>query len=105
MATFLTLVNNVLTELNEPTLATSADLSSASATVGIQTSVKENVNKSIRDIATSEVEWSYLYASGTQALTAGIQEYTVTTAASTIDWDSFVLRNIVLGFLKHHYHL
>ena len=91
MATFLTLVNNVLTELNEPTLATSADLSSASATVGIQTSVKENVNKSIRDIATSEVEWSYLYASGTQALTAGIQEYTVTTAASTIDWDSFVL--------------
>ena len=91
MATFLTLVNNVLTELNEPTLATSADLSSAAATVGIQTSVKENVNKSIRDIATSEVEWSYLYASGTQALTAGIQEYTVTTAASTIDWDSFVL--------------
>ena len=44
MATFLTLVNNVLTELNEPTLATSADLSSASTTVGIQTSVKENVN-------------------------------------------------------------
>ena len=91
MATFLTLVNNVLTELNEPTLATSADLTSASATVGIQTSVKENVNKSIRDIATSEVEWSYLYVSGTQALTAGVQEYTVTTAASTIDWDSFVL--------------
>ena len=55
MATFLTLVNNVLTELNEPTLASTADLSSAAATVGIQTSVKENVNKSIRDIATSEV--------------------------------------------------
>ena len=91
MATFITLVNNVLTELNEPTLSTSADLSSASTTVGIQTSVKENINKSIRDIATSEVEWSYLYVSGTQALTAGIQEYTVSTAASTIDWDSFVL--------------
>ena len=27
MATFITLVNNVLTELNEPTLSTSADLS------------------------------------------------------------------------------
>ena len=61
MATFLTLVNNVLTELNEPTLATSADLSSASTTVGIQTTVKENVNKSIRDIATSEVELSLLH--------------------------------------------
>ena len=91
MATFITLVNNVLTELNEPTLSTSADLSSASTTVGIQTSVKENVNKSIRDIATSEVEWSYLIVSGTQALTAGIQEYTISTAASTVDWDSFVL--------------
>ena len=55
-------------------------------------------NKSIRDIATSEVEWSYLYASGTQALTAGIQEYTVTTAASTIDWDSFVLVQNFLVF-------
>tara|TARA_Y100000114_G_scaffold45829_1_gene41492 strand:- start:134 stop:1249 length:1116 start_codon:yes stop_codon:yes gene_type:complete len=91
MATFLTLVNNVLTELNEPTLATSTDLTSATATVGIQTSVKENVNKSIRDISTSEVEWSYLYSSGSQALTAGIQEYNAPSDASTVDWDSFIL--------------
>lgn len=91
MATFITLVNNVLVELNEPVLSTSAELSTASTTVGIQTTVKENVNKAMRDIATSEVEWPYLIASGTQALTAGIQEYTITTAAATIDWDSFVL--------------
>ena len=54
-------------------------------------SVTAAAGSNVRDIATSEVEWSYLYASGTQALTAGVQEYTVTTAASTIDWDSFVL--------------
>ena len=72
MASFLSLVNKVLVELNEPELSTSADLSSAAATVGIQNTVKENINKSIRDIATSEVEWSYLIASGTSALTTGI---------------------------------
>ena len=52
MATFITLLNKVLVELNEPELSTSADLTSAAATVGIQSTVKENVNKSIRDIAT-----------------------------------------------------
>ena len=91
MASFLSLVNKVLVELNEPTLATSVDLTAASATVGIQNTVKENVNKSIRDISTSEVEWSYLVAAGTQPLTAGIMEYTAPTAANTIDWDSFIL--------------
>ena len=91
MATFITLVNKVLVELNEPELSTSADLTSAAATVGIQSTVKENVNKSIRDISTSEVEWSYLVAAGTQPLTAGIMEYTAPTAANTIDWDSFIL--------------
>ena len=91
MATFITLVNKVLVELNEPELSISADLTSAAATVGIQSTVKENVNKSIRDISTSEVEWSYLVAAGTQALTAGIMEYTAPTAANTIDWDSFIL--------------
>ena len=91
MASFLSLVNKVLVELNEPELSTSADLSSAAATVGIQNTVKENINKSIRDIATSEVEWSYLIASGTSTLTAGISEYTAPTAANTIDWDSFIL--------------
>ena len=89
MASFLSLVNKVLVELNEPELSTSADLSSAAATVGIQNTVKENINKSIRDIATSEVEWSYLIASGTSALTTGVSEYTAPTAANTIDWDSF----------------
>ena len=51
MATYLVTVNNVLRELNEPVITT------VGTTSGIQTAVKGFVDKAIRDINNSELEY------------------------------------------------
>ena len=67
MATYLTLTNRVLNELNEVEL-TSSNFGSSR---GVQSMVKNVVNKSINDIYNSEVEWSIFYKAKEQVLTAG----------------------------------
>ena len=87
MATFLQLTNRVLNELNEVEL-TSANFSSSR---GVQTMVKNVVNKSIHDIYNSEVEWSYLYTAKNQVTTAGTRKYDYPTDARKVNFNSFVL--------------
>ncbi len=74
--TYLTLVNNVLQELNEVELTSSTFSSSR----GIQTAVKTFVNKAVNDLYTAEVEWPWLYTSTTQDVNSGQQEYTFPSA-------------------------
>ena len=85
--TYLTLVNNVLKELNEVELTSSTFSSSR----GIQTAVKTFVNKAVNDLYTAEVEWPWLYTSTTQDVNSGQQEYTFPTAFRKADFDSFYL--------------
>ena len=85
--TYLTLVNNVLQELNEVELTSSTFSSSR----GIQTAVKTFVNKAVNDLYTAEVEWPWLYTSTTQDVNSGQQEYTFPTAFRKADFDSFYL--------------
>ncbi len=85
--TYLTLVNNVLQELNEVELTSSTFSSSR----GIQTAVKTFVNKAVNDLYTAEVEWPWLYNSTTQDVNSGQQEYTFPTAFRKADFDSFYL--------------
>ena len=51
--TFLELINAVLREINE------VEITTVSSTRGIQTSVKDFINKAQRDIINSEVEWPF----------------------------------------------
>lgn len=83
---YLDLINSVLREVNEVELTT---LASAR---GIQTSVKDFINKSQRDIINSEVEWPFTVTSGSITTTAGTAEYTKPATAKTIDFDSFTVQ-------------
>ena len=94
--TYLTLVNNVLNELNEPEL-TSTTFSSSR---GIQTSVKKFVLKAMHEVYNSLSEVPDLYLSTTQDTYAGQRTYDLPSSASPqstdkayrkIDWDTFRL--------------
>ena len=54
-STYLTLINNVLRDINEVELTSS----SFSSSRGVQTSVKDFVNRSITDIINSELNWPF----------------------------------------------
>ena len=69
--TYLILANSVLRELNETELTSSTFSSSR----GIQTAVKDFINKGIHDIYNETGEIPLLYARTTQDLIIGDNEY------------------------------
>jgi len=86
--TYLQLVNRTLRELNETEL-TSATFSTSR---GIQTAVKDFVNKSIHDIYNEAGELPILYTETTQQTRVGQQEYALPANMRKVDWDSFIIR-------------
>ena len=85
--TYLTLTNRVLRELNETEL-TSANFSSSR---GIQTAIKDFVNKSIHDIYNETGEIPLLYARTTQDLIIGDNEYDFPADFRKSDMESFLM--------------
>ena len=85
--TYLTLTNRVLRELNETELTSSTFSSSR----GIQTAVKDIINKGIHDIYNETGEIPLLYARTTQDLTVGDNEYSFPTDFRKADMDSFTM--------------
>ena len=86
--TYLTLTNRVLRELNEVEM-TSTTFSSSR---GIQTAVKDFVNKSIHDIYNEGAELPLLHTTTTQALTTGDGEYAFPNDMRRVDFESFFLK-------------
>jgi len=86
--TYLDLSNRVLRELNEVEL-TSANFSSSR---GIQTAVKDFINKSVHDIYNESVEIPLLHTSTTQTTYTGDSEYTFPTDMRRVDFESFFLK-------------
>jgi hypothetical protein len=86
--TYLTLTNRVLRELNETELTSSTFASSR----GIQTAVKDFVNKGIHDIYNETGEIPLLYTRTTQNLFVGDNEYDFPADFRKADMDSFVLK-------------
>ena len=85
--TYLTLTNRVLRELNETELTSSTFSSSR----GIQTAVKDFINKGIHDVYNEASEVPLLYARTTQNLTTGDKEYDFPADFRKIDRDSFTI--------------
>jgi len=94
--TYLTLVNNVLNELNESELTSSTFSSSR----GVQTSVKKFVLKAMHEVYNSLSEIPDLYKSTYQITNTGQRVYALPSSASPqsgdlayrkIDWDTFRL--------------
>jgi len=86
--TYLVLSNRVLRELNEVEM-TSSNFSSSR---GIQTAVKDFVNKSIHDIYNEGTELPLLHTSTTQDTYTGDGEYTFPTDMRRVDFESFFLK-------------
>ena len=97
MATYLVLTNRVLNDLNEVEL-TSTTFSSSR---GIQTSVKNFVNRALHDVYNELEELPSLHKETYHVTNAGQREYDLPTANSPvsgdlqwrkIDWDTFYLK-------------
>ena len=86
--TYLTLTNRVLRELNETELTSTTFASSR----GIQTAVKDFINKGIHDIYNETGEIPLLYTRTTQNLFVGDNEYDFPADFRKADMDSFVLK-------------
>ena len=90
-STYLTLVNNVLRDMNEVELTSSNFASSR----GVQTTVKDYINRAISDILNSELNWPFTRAEGAVDAIAGKQLYSFASIASTlkyIDYDNVFLQ-------------
>ena len=106
--TFLTLANEILREINEVEL-TSASFASS---VGIQTHVKDVINRAYFDIVNEEPQWPFLsleesgetdpmYGNTHVETVAGTRWYELKPASSSlttdynyIDWDNFYLTTV-----------
>ncbi len=86
--TYLTLTNRALRELNEIEL-TSANFNSSR---GIQTAMKDFINKAIHDIYNGAGELPILFAQKNQSTSVGVQEYALPNDMRKVDWDSFFLK-------------
>lgn len=85
---YLELVNNVCRKLNEVEL-TSEQFPTAT---GFYSHVKDGVNAAIRDINQTHYEWPFNHVVAEEALSAGTSRYSYPSDASTIDFDSFRIK-------------
>ena len=86
--TYLVLSNRILRELNEVEM-TSANFASSR---GIQTAVKDFINKAVHDIYNEGAELPLLHSTKTQALTTGDGEYDFPSDMRRVDFESFFLK-------------
>lgn len=90
MATYLAITNELLRRLNEVTIAQD-DFPNVR---NIQALAKDAVNASIRGILQSAQEWPFTLVTYTETLVDGTQEYDFPADMSSVDWDSFYLKQL-----------
>ena len=90
-STYLQLVNEVLRDMNEVELTTATFASSR----GVQTTVKDYVNRAIADIINSDLNWPFTHAKGSVDVIAGKALYSHASIATTlkyVDYDNMFLQ-------------
>lgn len=92
MSNYVTLVNLLLTRLNEVTLDTAGD--GFNSVRGVQSLAKAAVNNSINHILQKGQEWPFLKTTYTQTLTAGTREYSFPADYSSADYETFYLKQL-----------
>jgi hypothetical protein len=92
MATYVSLVNELLRRLNEVTLDTAGD--GFDTVRNVQALAKDAVNSSIRLILQDGQEWPFLKTTYTQTLTAGTRQYSFPDDYSSADWDTFYIKQL-----------
>ena len=92
MATYVTLVNELLRRMNEVTLDTAGD--GFDTVRNVQALAKDAINSSIRLILQDGQEWPFLKTTYTQTLTIGTRQYDFPADYSSTDWDTFYLKKL-----------
>ena len=92
MATYVSLVNELLRRLNEVTLDTAGD--GFDTVRNVQALAKDAINSSIRLILQNGQEWPFLKTTYTQTLTVGQRQYDFPADYSSADWDTFYIKQL-----------
>ncbi len=88
--TYVTLVNKVLTRMNEVNLDTAGD--GFDSVRNVQALAKEAVNSAVRMILQDTQEWPFLKTTQTKKLTEGTRQYDIPADMATVDWDTFYVK-------------
>ena len=88
MATYISLVNELLRRLNEVTI----NVTDFDSVRNIQSLAKDSINSSIRELLQEAQEWPFTLVTYTQPLTIGSGSYDFPSDFSKADWDSFYLK-------------
>ena len=92
MATYITLVNQLLRRLNEVTLDTAGE--GFTTVRNVQALAKDAINNSIRNIIQTGQEFPFLKTTQTQTLVAGTRQYDFPTDYSSADWETFYIKKL-----------
>lgn len=92
MATYVSLVNELLRRMNEVTLDNAGD--GFDTARNVQALAKDAINSSIRLILQDGQEWPFLKNTYTQTLTAGTRQYNFPADYSSADWDTFYIKKL-----------
>lgn len=92
MATYVSLVNELLRRMNEVTLDTAGD--GFDTARNVQALAKDAINSSIRLILQDGQEWPFLKNTYTQTLAAGTRQYNFPADYSSADWDTFYIKQL-----------
>lgn len=98
MSTYLALVNNILTRLNEVNL----DSSSFSSARGLHSAAKLGVKNAVNRINSQKWEWPFNYSTGTKTLTIGVNVYAFEADYKIADWESFYIEAGTIGTQTHN---
>lgn len=92
MATYVSLVNEVLRRVNEVQLDIAGD--GFGDVRNLQALAKDAVNSSVREILQHAQEWPFTLTTYTQTMTAGTGVYDFPADYSKADWDTFYIKRL-----------
>ena len=90
MATYLDITNELLRRLNEVVI----DQSDFLTVRNVQALAKDSINSSVRKIIQSAQEWPFTLTTYEQTLTAGTGTYDFPADMSSVDWESFYIKQL-----------
>lgn len=92
MSTYISLTNELLRRVGEVTL----DPTEFDGARNVQGLAKQAINSSVKELMHSAQEWPFALVTGTQTLaTDGTSVYDFPTEFSSVDWESFYLRQLI----------
>jgi len=90
MSTFISLTNELLRRMGEVVL----DTTEFAGARNIQALAKNAINSSIRELMHGAQEWPFALTTYTQTMTAGTGTYSFPSDLSSVDWESFYLKQL-----------